>query len=301
METSDSFAVLMMGYGSPTDLSELRGYLEGIVHSRKVSDEMVEDFERRYRAIGGRSPMNEILGRQRVGLEASLKKRGYDSKVYIGTKHWKPSMEDALSKIRDDGFETVIALPLSPYDSYWIMSSYERGLAEASNNVGFSMGFRWVRGWHRNPSFVKFWAESVSEADGGNHLPVIFTAHSLPSKMLEYNDKYPEILRETSSIIASEVQPRYWEFSYQSAGDESDRWLKPDVKTKLSEFKSKGYTSVVVACIGFVFDHLEVLYDLDVLAAEHAEKIGVEMHRARQPNDHPLFIDALASEVASAV
>ncbi|MEM3670172.1 MAG: ferrochelatase [Thermoprotei archaeon] len=296
----DEIAVLMMGYGSPTDLSELEQYLKGIVHSREVSESFIRDFESRYTAIGGRSPMNDILKKQRAALERALNEQGFMSKVYIGTKHWRPSVSEALDSMRNDGFTTVIALPLSPYNSYWVMSSYEQALSEAIKETAFTGKVSWVRGWNKNRFFLEFWKQSITEAYGGSRHPVLFSAHSLPARMLQYKDRYPEILRETSSEIARLVNPTYWEFTYQSAGDASDAWLKPDIKTKLTEFKEKGYGSVVVACIGFVFDHLEVLYDLDVVARAHAEKTGIKMIRARQPNDDPLFIKALASEVEAA-
>jgi ferrochelatase len=287
----------MMGYGSPSNLDELEKYLSDIVKSKKPSKEMVEDFKNRYKAIGGRSPMNEIMAKQREALEKRLRDSGLDAKVFIGTKHWKPSIREAFEQIEKEKFEKVVALPLSPYDSVWIMSSYQRGVSEALGERKPGFELIWVKGWNKNPLFIEYWTQSIRQATEDKKLPTLFSAHSLPSKMLEYNDRYPEILRETSSLIAERFGPVYWEFTYQSAGDESNAWLKPDIKTKLSEFKNRGFEEVVVASIGFVFDHLEVLYDLDVLAKNHADKIGIRMRRAPQPNDHPLFIEALSQEV----
>jgi ferrochelatase len=293
-------AVLMMGYGSPSSLDELEKYLSGIVRSKKPSKDMLEDFKNRYRSIGGRSPMNEIMERQRTSLEKRLRDSGLEAEVFIGTKHWQPSIRQALDQIEQKEFKKVVALPLSPYDSVWIMSSYQRGVDEALGGSEPRFELVWVKGWNRNPFFIEYWAQSVRQAMGNRKLPILFSAHSLPTKMLEYNDRYPEILRETSSLIAEKAEPTYWEFTYQSAGDESDAWLKPDIKTKLAEFKNRGFDDVVVASIGFVFDHLEVLYDLDVLAKNYADRIGIRMHRAVQPNDHPLFIEALTQEVLKA-
>ncbi len=294
-------AILLMGYGSPTKLEELEEYLSGIVPSGKPSTDMISDFRERYMRIGGISPMNSILSAQTLAFSKELRTRGYDLEVYLGTKHWKPSVTEALRKIEAGGYRRIVAFALSPYDSYWIMSSYERAIKAAMAEVGKNFELSWVRGWNTTPKFIEFWSRSVTEAMNGKSQPLLFSAHSLPSKMLQYRDSYPEEVRKTSRMIAERVNPPYWEFAYQSAGDESDMWLKPDVKERMQDYKAKGFTCIVLASIGFIFEHLEVLYDLDVIAKERANSLGIELRRARQPNDDPLFIGAMADALEEGI
>lgn len=272
--------VLLMAHGSPDSPDQMGEYLRNIFKTRPVSDEMIEAFKKRYATFGGRSPLLDICRRQAAALEAILK-----IPVRVGMRHWHPTIADVAKTLGNP----IVGLPLAPHYSVWSTKKYLDDLrASAVTNVEILT----VERWHRQAKFLEAWADRI-RAGLERHKPeaVVFTAHSIPSKDKE---PYDSELRETIDGILPRLSKFRWAFAYQSASPGAKDWLGPDVDETVSKL---GATRVMAAPIGFVCDHAEVLYDLDVLHRQNAEKIGVTLTRCESLNDHPLLIEALAAAV----
>lgn len=298
-ERSPESAVLLMGYGSPTGPEDLTGYLSEVLGGRLPPREMVQDYERRYAVIGG-SPQSRIIATLRGKLERRLAERGAPSRVYLGTKHWKPNVAEVLPQIARDGFRRVIAIPLSPFASTWILQPYraalETGLVAAHPRLEVDLR----PGWHLNPHLIGYWRDAIRNALAAQADPsacVLLSAHSLPQRMRERGDPYPEILTECSAAIAEAADLSRWSFTYQSAGNTTEAWLGPDITEQMVAWKDRGAETQIIASFGFIFDHLEVLYDLDVLVRAFAGSHGIAYHRVPMPNDADALVDALADVV----
>lgn len=291
-----STAILLMGYGSPSGPSDLPGYLAEILH-RPPSAETVREYERRYARIGG-SPQAAILTRVRERLEARLAREAPGVRVYLGTKHWHPNVADVVPQASRDGVTRLLAIPLSPYASTWVLEPYRAALATGAANAPKPISVELAPGWHDEPALRRYWASAIrrtlSDADDPSAV-VHLSAHSLPKHYADLGDPYPTILRETADRIAAEARLDRWEFTFQSAGNTTEPWLGPDITEQVVKWTARGAKTHVVASFGFVFDHLEVLYDLDVVVREFVEGRGVRYLRVPEPNDDPDLVEALAS------
>jgi protoporphyrin/coproporphyrin ferrochelatase len=291
-ENPDPSAVLLMGYGSPGSAEDLPGYLTDVL-GRPPTDEIVDEYRRRYDLIGG-SPQNRVLGSLRTKLEERLRADGDGRRVYLGTKHWSPHIADVLPAIAADGFAHVTAIPLSPYASTWIMEPYlravERGRAASARPLTVS-----VRGgWHTNSHLIAYWRDAIRTANEASGGAVLLSAHSLPKRYADGGDPYPKLLDATSNAIASAAELSRWTFAFQSAGNTTEPWLGPDITEVMVDWQRRGVTDQLVASFGFVFDHLETLYDLDVVVRAFAEERGIPYRRAPMPNDDDRIVAALA-------
>jgi protoporphyrin/coproporphyrin ferrochelatase len=262
---------MLMAYGSPEDPRDIPAY-----------------FVERYRRIGGTSPLNRITERQRAALE-----REVGVPVYVGMKHWHPFIAETAERLAADGVERVIGLVLAPHYSGISISGYRERLEQA---LWDSVELVFIPSWHDHEPFLDLLAERVR----GTGAHVVFTAHSLPARILEEGDPYRDQLLETSRLIADRAGVEQWSFAFQSASSTGEPWLGPDILEELEALHARGVGSVLVAPVGFVSDHLEILWDIDVEAREKAAELGLELERIASPNDDPAFIRALADLVEQA-
>jgi len=276
-----------MAYGSPDRIDDIRPYLEDIREGRPVSDEAVEELTERYRRIGGRSPLGAITERQRAALEREL-----DMPVYVGMKHWQPRIADAAGAALDGGAERIVGLVLAPHYSALSIAGYRERLERA---VAGRAEIWFVESWHDHEPFV----DALADRLRGTDAHVVFTAHSLPERILAMGDPYRDQLLETSRLVAERAGVDNWSFAFQSASATGEPWLGPDILDELDELHRRGVSKVLVAPVGFVSDHLEILWDLDVEARERATELALELDRIESLNDDPAFIRALAALVRS--
>ncbi len=291
--------VLLMGYGSPNGADDLPSYLAEVLHGQQPSDEMVAEYVRRYERIGG-SPQNRILASLRGKLERRLGREGPGARVFLGVKHGHPALKDVIPEAARAGFGHLVAVPLSPYASTWITEPYRTGVADGIRAAATPIEVDVRLDWHLDPNWIGYWSRAIRSELARRSDPsatVLLSAHSLPQRMRDRGDPYPEILAETSGAIAREARLDRWAFTFQSAGNTTEPWLGPDITEVMVDWTKRGARRQLVASFGFVFDHLEVLYDLDVVVREFAESHGIEYHRIPMPNDDDAVVEALAARI----
>jgi len=295
--------VLTMAYGTPRTLEEVEAYYTHIRRGRRPSDEEIEELKARYRRIGGASPLRAITEAQADALQAALDRRAPGRfRVYLAMKHTEPFVADVVRRIVSDGLREIVALVLAPHESRMIIDEY---LEYAEPVLGEYPDVRVhaIRTWHLNPRYLAALERRIQEglADlSEDRTMVVFTAHSLPERILEWNDPYPQRLQETCRALVDRLKLPHWTLAYQSAGHGGMRWLGPDILDVLPEARSSGFRAVLAVPIGFVSDHLEILYDLDVEAREQARELGLRFRRTESLNVDPEFIEGLADEVERA-
>jgi protoporphyrin/coproporphyrin ferrochelatase len=278
-------AVVLMAYGSPSLPEDVRPYLEDIRGGRPVSDEAVEELAERYRRIGGRSPLDDVTEAQRAALEREL-----GVPVFVGMKHWQPRIAEVVDSALAGGATRILGLVLAPHYSRLSIGEYRERLdAAAAGRAEVVL----VESWHDHPGFVDVVAERVRGTDAW----VVFTAHSLPQRILDDGDPYRDQLLETSRLAAERAGLERWSFAFQSASPTGEPWLGPDILEELDRLHAAGERKVLVAPVGFVSDHLEILWDLDIEARERAAELGIELDRIESLNDDPAFVRALAELV----
>jgi ferrochelatase len=280
-----STAVILMAYGSPEHPEDIRPYLEDIREGRPVSEHAVEELSERYRRIGGRSPLDELTERQRAALEREL-----ELPVHVGMKHWRPRIADAVEAALTGGADRLVAVVLAPHYSALSIAGYRERL-EAALQGRAELVF--VESWHDVEPFIAVLAGRIRGTDAH----VVFTAHSLPERVLAMGDPYKEQLLETSRLVAERAGVERWSFAFQSESPTGEPWLGPDILDELKRLHGDGVEKVLVCPVGFVSDHLEILWDLDVEARERAAELGLELDRIESLNDDPAFIHALATVV----
>ncbi len=311
-----TLGVLLMTYGSPATPDDVPAYLASVRGGRPAPPELVAEFQRRYRVVGG-SPLLRITQEQAAALEARLNAsaEGEPDRVGVGMRHAPPFIADALAELAAAGIRRVAAIILSPQYSPIIMGGYHRAVEAARQRLNGQLEVSVAGAWHRHPGFLRALAQRVVEAlerfpaDVRDRVPVILTAHSLPKSVVDREPEYLEQLQETVRAVVSlaglddapsvpslPAAPggRRWSFAYQSAGHTPEEWLKPDLKDVLPVLRAAGHRHVLVVPIQFLADHLEILYDIDVAARQEAEAAGLVFHRTESLNCSPLFIDALA-------
>jgi protoporphyrin/coproporphyrin ferrochelatase len=296
---SERLAVLVMAYGTPRSLDEVESYYTDIRRGRPPPPDLLEELTARYRAIGGRSPLLEITSAQARGIEERLGVR-----AYIGQKHAAPFIADAIEKMRGDGVERAVGLVLAPHYSSMSVGDYARRAERAAAELSWAGKLDMVESWHLEPGYLELLDERVHDARA--QLPktapagatVIFSAHSLPERIVASGDPYPSQLAETAAAVAKRAGLESWRVAWQSAGRTDDPWLGPDILEVIVELADAGTSGVVLCPCGFVSDHLEVLYDIDIEAARLAAKLDLPLVRTASPNDDPKFLDTLAAVAA---
>ena len=296
--------VLVMAYGTPSSPEEIGTYYTRIRHGRAPTAELLADLERRYQAIGGTSPLGEHTEAQVRALGHALEAAApgrYD--VRFGSKYEPPLLEETATAFRNDGFERVIGLVLAPHSSSMSTDQY---MARAEEALGEGVGLTRIGAWWDAPGFLELIGQRVRDALATLPLErrataeVIFSAHSLPEKILTAGDTYPEQLRESAKRAAELAGVSVWDVAWQSAGRTSDPWIGPDILAVLRAKHASGRSDIVSCPIGFVADHLEVLYDIDIEAQGVADSIGLNLVRTTSLNDDPHFVSILADLVRSA-
>jgi ferrochelatase len=282
-------AVILMAYGSPATADDVAAYLADIREGRSVSQQAIDELSEHYRRIGGRSPLDEITEAQRAGLEREL-----GLPVYVGMKHWRPRIAEAVEAALSGGAETLVGLVLAPHYSRLSIAGYRERLDNALQGRAELV---FVESWHDHEPFLDVLASRVRGFDGH----VVFTAHSLPERILRDGDPYRDQLLETSRLVAERAGLVDWSFAFQSASATGEPWLGPDILEELERLAANGERRVLVCPVGFVSDHLEILWDLDIEAREKAAEVGLELERIESLNDDPEFVRALAGIVKKAV
>ncbi len=292
---SGPLGVLLMAYGSPATLDDVEAYYAHIRGGRAPSPEQVEELRARYRRIGGRSPLLAITQAQAAAVERALRARGLAARTYVGMKHAPPFIADAVPAMAADGVTRAVAIALAPQYSRMSVGSYHAVAAEAA--AAHDLTLRCIDSWHDHAGLVAAIAARVAQArrrfaTGADPI-VIFTAHSLPARIRSWNDPYPDQLLDTSGRVAAAAGVAQWRFAYQSASHTGEPWLGPDLLDMLRSVHAAGWREVVVCPVGFVADHLEVLYDIDVEGQEVASALGLRLERAPSLNDGPDFVAVL--------
>ena len=295
-----------MTYGSPKTLSEVPEYLKNVYGGKDASPETIKEFQRRYKLIDG-SPLVQITQQQASALEEELnnQKTGSTFRVAAGMRFSKPFLEDVIKEQAED-MDAIVGIIMSPQYSPIIMRGYIKELESAVEKLTRKpLVFKTATDWHLQPFFLQAMAEKVQQAldsyppEVKKHVPVLFSAHSMPKRVIEKEPNYIDDLKETAAEIAKIVglPKKRWMFCYQSAGHTPEEWLKPDFVDIMPELKAKGETHVLIAPVQFLADHLEILYDVGIGAREQAEEQGIAFKRTESLNTSYLFIKALAEVV----
>jgi protoporphyrin/coproporphyrin ferrochelatase len=301
-------AVLLMAYGSPDRLDQVEAYYTDIRRGSPPPSHLLEELLGRYRAIGGGSPLSRIVGEQRSAVEADLAARGRAIPVYAAMRHIEPRIGDVVRQMAADGAERIVAIPMAPQKSS-NAAGYRRAVDVAVASIAESGApapeVVFVESWHDQPRFIEALATTTREAldrfpDPGR-VTVMFTAHSLPARVVSEGDPYPDELAATAALVARALGLAGCTFSYQSAGRTGEPWLGPDILAEIRRLAAEGVTELVVRPVGFVADHLEVLYDIDVEAQGVAREAGIRLERARSLNTDPVFIAGLADVALAAL
>lgn len=294
-------AVLLMAYGTPSTIDEVEPYYTDIRGGRKPSPELLHELKARYQRIGGKTPLLEITLAQARGVQNAL---GDDYRVYVGMKHWHPYIAQAVEEIAQHGHTRVIALTLAPHYSRFSIDGYIQRVRAAMEKIGATFDVTFVESWNDEPLYITSLVERMQETrakfkvSSWEEVHVIFSAHSLPERILQGGDPYPQELHETCELVAAQLglKENGWRFAYQSAGRTGEKWLGPDILDALDAVAQE-HRRVMIAPVGFVADHLEVLYDIDVECAERAHALGIEMYRIPSANATPTFVAAVAQVI----
>jgi len=284
-------AVVLMAYGSPDRLDDVPAYYADIRGGRPIAAHHLEDLVSRYRRLGieKSNPLNAITEQTRASLEAQL-----GLPVFTGMKHWTPHISEAAERVLAGGAELVVGLVLAPHYSRLSIAGYREQLERAL--VG-SAALTFVDSWHDEPGFISFLADRIRGTDAH----VVFTAHSLPARILDDGDPYRDQLLETSRLLAAEADVEDWSFSFQSESPTGEPWLGPDILDHLTALEAEGTNNVLVCPVGFVSDHLEIRWDIDTEAADRAAELGMRLERIQMPNADPRFVGVLAEIVRGAL
>ncbi|KOO50895.1 ferrochelatase [Priestia koreensis] len=297
--------LLVMAYGTPYKEEDIERYYTHIRRGRKPSDEALEDLRSRYEAIGGISPLAKITLEQATKLEKSLNEAQDDIEftMYLGLKHIEPFVEDAVQQMVDDGITEAVSLVLAPHYSTFSIKSYNGRAQEMADKLGGPV-IHSIDSWYQEPAFINYWStrvrdvfEAMSEEERQKAV-LIVSAHSLPEKIIAQGDPYPQQLEETADMIAEAAGIKHYAVGWQSAGNTPDPWIGPDVQDLTRDLHEEhGYTSFVYTPVGFVAEHLEVLYDNDYECKVVTDEIGANYYRPEMPNAQDEFIDCLTTVV----
>jgi ferrochelatase len=288
--------VLVMAYGGPSNLDEVEPYLMDVRGHRPTAAKIIHEVRERYLEIGGRSPILERTQAQADALESALNASSRDFKVFVGMRHWRPYVKDTLAEMYNQVIERAIGLVMAPHYSRMSIGAYFKKVEDA----GFPIAFSGIEDWHLEPGYLNTLAARVRVVlqrfpeENRAEIPIIFTAHSLPEKILEWNDPYPTQLLETVSAVMERLGPQPHEFAYQSAAISSEPWLGPDAGEVIERFASEGKNHILLCPIGFVCEHVEILYDIDIVYQTLAKSLNIHLERIEMLNTAPEMISGLA-------
>ncbi len=297
-------AVLLIAYGGPERMEDIRPYLANVLRGRRVPPERVEEVVHHYERFGGRSPLTDLTKRQGAALEAELRARGPALPVHVGMRNWTPYLDEALARMREAGVGRALGIVMAPHRSYASWEQYHENVADARARVGAGAPVvDYVEPWFGRPVFIEAQADRTAAAlaeiaaDRRTPVPLVFTVHSIPAAMAA-RSPYAAQVATSARLVAERLGHPRWSVAYQSrSGDPREPWLEPDVREVMRCLGQRGDREVVVVPIGFVCDHIEVLYDLDTEARAEATRAGIRFHRAGTVMDHPAFIRMLGDLV----
>jgi protoporphyrin/coproporphyrin ferrochelatase len=301
-------AVLLIAFGGPTAPEEIRPFLARVSQGIPIPPERLEEVADHYEAVGGKSPLNEITFRQAEALKSVLQEKGLPLPVYVGMRNANPFFVETLKRMTEDGIRRALGFILSSHKTETSWERYQKNIADARDKLaGKAPAVDFCDGWHDHPLFVQSWVELIEPAfskiasSQREDTALVFTAHSLPVPMAA-RSPYVEQFETSAHLIADKLGHRRCSLAYQSrSGKPADPWLEPDIADAIGKLAAKGCKDVVVAPIGFVCDHVEVLYDLDIEAKRKAENHGMTMWRVTCPNDHLTFIRMIAAVIQAKI
>jgi protoporphyrin/coproporphyrin ferrochelatase len=296
------WAVLLLAHGAPDRLGDIPQFLLNVRSGRGLQENAVHEIVQRYAMIGGRSPLLRITMEQAEALAKAV-----SLPVYVGMRNWTPYIEDAVRRLVEDGMGRVVAVCLAPQNSRTSIELYRSHLLKAVENVAPGLHVDFVENWHDHADLIAAFREKVSaalagaEAESGQPVPVVFTAHSVPERTIKEGDPYEGQVKETAQLLAQSLGIKEYKVAFQSRGMTSEPWVGPTVESLIDEFAKQGCRRVLLAPIGFVSDHVEILYDIDIAFREYAQKKGICVVRPGSLNASPLFIRCLASIVSKRI
>lgn len=293
-------AVLLLAHGTADTLDDIPGFLRNVTGGRPVPQPVIDEVRHRYSLIG-HSPMNEITARQGELLATAI-----GVPVYVGMRNWKPLIADTVRQMAADGITHAVAICLAPQNSQTSVGLYRKAV-EGESGPPFTLDF--IESWHDHPQLIAAFAEKLTQGwtiacrELNQQLPVLFTAHSVPERTIAEGDPYERQTRETAAMVAKRagLPPDGWHFAFQSQGMSGGTWLGPTVENTLLALQEKGHAAVFLQPIGFLCDHVEVLYDIDIGFQQFAKKHGMQLRRAESLNESPTLTAALAEIVRSRV
>lgn len=293
-----SWGVLLLAHGAPDKLEDIPEFLLNVRGGRPLPEPVVQEIARRYSLIGGGSP---LLRHTKLQAEALAKLLG--NPVYVGMRNWRPFIAEAVQRLHDDGVQRVVAVCLAPQNSRTSTGLYRKALAEAVERIHPGLSVDFIEDFHGDPGLIAAFrarAEAAllqTRAETGDDVPVVFTAHSVPERTISAGDPYEKQARETARLVAESMGLAEYRMAFQSQGMTSDKWIGPTVESQIDELAQSGVKDVLLAPIGFVCDHVEILYDIDVFFRDYAKARGVRIHRSESLNESTLFVSALAGIV----
>ncbi|MBX3235656.1 MAG: ferrochelatase [Nitrospiraceae bacterium] len=293
-------AVLLMAMGGPDRLENVEPYLKDVRGGRPTPPELVEEIKERYRATGGKSPVLGITREVARKLEQRLNGPGGERyRCYVGLRHWHPFIKEAYSELLDDFPERVIGLCMAPQYSSLSIGAYMNKVEEARAELANETPISFVTSWHRHPLLVAAITDNIQQslqkfpADVRAKVPVLFTAHSLPERIVAMKDPYPDEVKATAASVCERLGTQPTRFAFQSQGRSGEKWLGPTVEDTLAELEREGHRHVLVAPIGFICDHVETLFDIDIELKRLAQTKGMQLERIPMLNAAPALIDIL--------
>lgn len=300
-------AILMIGYGAPERIEDIRPFLQNVAKGRPIPPERLKEVAHHYELFAGKSPLNEYTYKQASGLQNKLAENGYEIPVYVGMRNWHPFIPDTIREMSEKGVKKAIGMIMAAHQSDASWERYQRDVQEALTELGIEMEFKYSAPLFDHPLFIEDSADRV--LDCLNEIPpeeysqtmILFTAHSIPTPMAEASP-YVEQLMTTARLIAQRLNYDNWRLVYQSrSGRPTDPWLEPDVCDVIEEIAKEGVKNVIAQPIGFICDHIEVLFDIGIAAQEVSDEAGINLLRAKTVNDDLKFIEAMADVVKKMV
>lgn len=297
--------VLIMAYGGPDSMAELPGYLSDIRSGRVTTPEVLAEISHNYEQIGGRSPLPAITRQQVAAVQARLDPALY--RCYLGMRHWAPWIEEVVAQMAADGITHAVSIVLAPHFSKLSVAKYQAKIVEGLENVHGAIAFEHIASYHDAPLFIQALAERVQEgiarwpAEEQGRVHVVFSAHSLPERIMQMGDPYDTQLRETARLVAERagLPDDRWSWSYQSAGRSHEPWLGPQIEEHVAALAGQGIRDIVSIPVGFVADHVEILFDIDIKAQGVARAHGVRLERPPALNLDPLYIETLVELITA--
>lgn len=300
-------ALLFLGYGGPEKPEDIRPFLQNVTRGRRIPEARLEEVAHHYERIGGRSPLNAYTFAQAHAVEARLRSADHALKPYVGMRHWHPMIPDTVRRMLEAGCRKAVGIIMAAHQSETSWALYQQNVYDAMTKAGGTFHIAYTDPLFDHPLFIQTASDHIAACleripeQERRDTPLVFTAHSIPSSMAVASP-YEAQLMTSCQLIADRLGRDVWQLAFQSrSGRPQDPWLEPDIRDVLKELGRQGVRHVVVMPIGFVCDHVEVLYDLDYEAAAAAKAAGITMHRAEGMNTDPLFIDALTDRVMEVV